>query len=240
MSTSQLSLYFYRDFINNNSNISGRDRNEMCQLAYSFREQKILILIPLVGALLNVLTLIILYLVFKSKEIRRIYSLIQIDLKFLLVVGFIAYLIISLNSALFLTFKVVILVLDLSPCSYIIDGYFCFFSQALVVSVCPQLIFITFVGMFLERCFVSFGFNSKGTLALSFFLLILAIVPISYFLVYDKTTYQNDRVYCGKFTTTFDPTVTLVKYTVVFVDVIISILDLLLLILNKRRIRAYK
>jgi hypothetical protein len=140
MSSNQLSLYRFKDFLNENANISARNRIEMCELAHSFREEKLLIFIVFLSTLLGLINLIVLFLVFKNNEVRRIFSLLHLDLKFLLVLGFANYTISSFNSLAFFGYKTTsLLLIDLPPCYYIMNGYACFYSQSLLASICPQV-----------------------------------------------------------------------------------------------------
>jgi hypothetical protein len=61
----------------------------MCQLAYSFRFNKLILLQVFLMTVLSFATLATLWLIFKSVEMRRIYSLVGLDLKvsFLCAVG---------------------------------------------------------------------------------------------------------------------------------------------------------
>jgi hypothetical protein len=82
--------------------------------------------------------------------------------------------------------------------------------------------------------------KSSGTFGtlMVFFIIIISI--FSTFVMFEPITYKNDRVFCGSAVTTLIPNVVLSKYVLVVADFIISLLDFLLLIFNKRRIRAYK
>jgi hypothetical protein len=240
MSTNQLSLYFYRDFLNENANISGRNRIEMCELAYSFKKEKLLISILSLAILLSIVNLIVLFAIFKNKEVRRIFSLIELDLKFLLVLGFITYILSSLDSLAFFTYKTAILLIDLPPCYYIINGYFCFYFQSVFATLSPQILFFVFFAMFIERCCISFGLKSNGILGALLFILIMAITPVAHFKMFDQRQFENERIYCGKLLTTISQHITHAEYGSITVHFIISLMDFCLLIYNKRKIRAYR
>jgi hypothetical protein len=239
MSNSQL-VYFYRDFLNENANISIRDRNQMCGLAYSFRNEKFLIFTLFILALVSLFTLIMLYVVYKNKEVRRIFSLTHIDLKFILVVGFSNYIVMTLNSLIFFLYQMSILLIDLSPCSYITSGFFCVHIQKLCVSICPVVSNYVFFAMFLERCYISFGFKSKGTFGFLLALIISVTTISAYFIQYEAKYYDYDRVFCSSILTLYDENVNYVIYATVTFEFTISILDFGLLLFNKWRIRAYK
>ena len=79
----------------------------MCALAYSFRQQYVFVIMDLMLCLLSLLTLVMLWKVFKNKELRRLYSLVEADLKMLFWVGFGAYLMGALNSFVYYGYKFV-------------------------------------------------------------------------------------------------------------------------------------
>lgn len=161
MSNNQ-SLYFYRDFLNDNANISARNRNEMIALSHSFRDQKLLIFTLFILALWSLFTLIMLYVVFKSKEVRRIFSLTHLDLKFIVITGGLTYLLSSINSLLFFSYQLsILLILDFGPSFYISSGTTCFWSQNLFVSLCPLVSILVCAAMFLERCYISMCCDRK-------------------------------------------------------------------------------
>ena len=88
--------YYYRSYMNENSNITLN--GEACQIAQSFRQQKILIFINLVLALTSLLTLFVVHKVCKCK---RIYMLVDLDLKIVFIAGLLMYVISSVNSLIF-------------------------------------------------------------------------------------------------------------------------------------------
>jgi hypothetical protein len=232
--------YLYRDFSNEHANISNRDRNEMCMLAYSFRNEKLLIFTLFLLAFLSFLTLILLYFVYKSKEVRRIYSLVESDLKFIFVIGFISYVVASLNLFIFFSYQFTILLIDLPACFYVTSGYFCFYAQIPFTSICPVICLFVFYTMFLERCWASFGFKSDGKFSVLLTFLILTLFPVLQFAILDPKIYENERVFCASIITTFDSNFKSAAYATVVFDFAISLMDFVLLMINKRRIQAYK
>jgi hypothetical protein len=212
----------------------------MCILADSFRHQNLLILTLFLLSLLGFLTLILLYLVYTNIEVRKIFSLIQLDLKFLLIVGLINYTISSLNSMLFFGYQFIILLINLPMCSYITDGRFCFYVQNPFAGICPLICLFLFFAVFVERCYVSFGLKSNGAFGLILSIFIVTF-PISLqCALFNSKSYVNERVFCASAFTTFDPNVVSGAYVSVIFDFIISLFDFFLLLFNKRRIQAHK
>jgi hypothetical protein len=232
--------YFYRDFYNDRANISDRDRNEMCLLAYSFRNEKLLIFTLFLLAFLSFLTLILLYFVYKSKEVRRIYSLVESDLKFIFVIGFISYVVASLNLFIFFSYQLSILLLDLPACFYVTSGYFCFYAQISFITICPVICLLVFFIIFLERCFISLGYSFNGSFAVLLILLILTLFPLLRLEIFDPKSYENQRIFCGCALTMYDPNVSFAAHSTILFDFAISLMDFVLLMINKRRIQAYK
>jgi hypothetical protein len=68
-------------FMNENANLSLKNREEICLLAHSFRERFDIIAINGLNTLMSILTLLFLYLLCNCKEILRIWALIGKDLK---------------------------------------------------------------------------------------------------------------------------------------------------------------
>jgi hypothetical protein len=233
-------VYLYRDFLNENANVSARDRNEMCGLAYSFRQEKGLIFLLFIMALLSLLITILLYFIYKNKEVRRIYFLTELDLKFILMVGFVSYTISGINSLIFFVYQFAILLMDLSPCSYITSGFFCVHIQKLFVTVCPLISLLVFFAMFLERCYISLGLRSNGIFGFLLAFFIVAI-PISIHVgMSEPKTYKDDRIFCGSILTRYEGVITYRAYISVIFEYVISLLDFCLLLYNKRRISAYR
>lgn len=234
-----LDVYLYGDFLNENANISTRNRTEMCDLAYSFKKQKLLIFTLFILTLLSIFNMTLLYFIFRNKEVRRIYSLTHPNLKFILVVMFMNYTAASLNSFVFFTYKIIILFLPLPACSYIIDGLFCFYSQFTFVSLCPVISFFAFFAAFLERCYTSIGFRIHRIFGLLLASVIL-LPALFNFTVFDPKIYQNERLFCASFLTTFESNFTFVAISSIIFEFAIGIGDFLLVLYNKRRIRIYK
>jgi hypothetical protein len=232
--------YTYQDFLGDNSNISGRNRSELCAMAYSFRQETLLIFILFILASLNALTLITLYLVYKNREVRRTLSLIHLDLKLILILWFSAYVVASLDSFAFFAYQVVILLIDLSPCSYLISGYFCFYAQIAFTSFCPAICLLLFFAMFLERFYTSIGLSSNGTFGfiLCFFTMVISILSLP--MIFNSSTYESERIFCGSAITVFDPNVTSAAYLSIIFDFAITLMDFFLLIFNRRKMQAYK
>lgn len=233
-------VYYFRDFINDNANISTKNRSELCALAYSFRKENSIILVNFGLSLLSLLLLILIYFVYKNKEFRRVFSLVELDLKIIIVTGALTYIISSINSFLFYAYYFLILLIDLPPCSYIIDGFYCMLSQSLFVSVCSMALLTFFFAIFLERCYVLMGFKGKGIFGGILAIFIVIMAPIPQLIVVDKSMYLNDRVYCGLMLTKLDPNIISVAYSVIAFDFSVSLLDGCLFLVNKRRISAYK
>lgn len=74
-------LYYYKDFMDENSNLSLKSWDEMCDLAYSFKEDYFIIFVCLINWIFSLLTIILLFQIFKSKELKRVYFLSDLDLK---------------------------------------------------------------------------------------------------------------------------------------------------------------
>jgi hypothetical protein len=212
----------------------------MCRLAYSFRQQKSLIAINFTLSLLSLLTIILLYLIHKNKESRRIFSLVELDLKLIVITGGLTYLLSSINSFLFYGYYFMILLIDLPPCYYISNGFNCMLGQSFFWAIGSITILLCFFAMFLERCYISFGFKSKGTFGFLLALIISVTTISAYFVQYEAKYYDYDRVYCGMALTHLDRNVTSAAYFVIIIDFAVSLMDFGLFIINKRRIRAYK
>jgi hypothetical protein len=78
---SNSSTYLYMNYLNANANLSLKNHEDNCLLAYSFRERKDIVLLNLSMAILNVFTLFLMYLLCKNKEMRRLWSIFGADLK---------------------------------------------------------------------------------------------------------------------------------------------------------------
>ena len=115
-----ISTYPYSSFNGVNANLSLKPYELVCEIAYEFTQSKTLIFINAIQCLLSGATVVLLYLIFKTKELRRVYSIIDLDLK----VGFdgclkhstitdsntprpVSYTIASINSTLFFFYKFV-------------------------------------------------------------------------------------------------------------------------------------
>lgn len=73
--------YYYSDFLKDNANLSLKNHDEVCEVAYSFRKNNSIFGMVFLNALLSLLTLVLLYLLMRCKEMRRVWSLIDLDLK---------------------------------------------------------------------------------------------------------------------------------------------------------------
>jgi hypothetical protein len=232
--------YFYRDFINKNADISTRNRIEMHALAYSFRQEKLIIFLNFIVSSLSALTLFMLFKIYKCAEIRRIFSIVDPGLKMLLIIGFVVYILGALNSTIFFGYKFSILLFDFGPLFYIWSGEACFWTQIAYMSICTIINFIVFFATFLERLYVSIGFRSNGKFGCFLVFLISIINLIIQIKLYSPKKYQNERVYCGSFVTDFDSNTMSTLYSLIVVDFTISLMDFFLLLFNRRKIRAYK
>lgn len=67
--------------MNENANLSSKDREEVCDLAYSMRNYYPIVLICFLNSFISLLTLILLFFIWRSKELKRVYSLSGLDLK---------------------------------------------------------------------------------------------------------------------------------------------------------------
>jgi hypothetical protein len=233
-------ISFDRDFINENANISTQNRTEIYALAYSFRQEKLLILINFILSSLSALTLFMLLKIYKCAEIRRIFSIVDLGLKILLLFGYSAYTVGAFNSMLFFGYKFSILLFDFGPLFYIWSGDACFWSQLIFISTCSLINFFVFFATFLERFYVSIGFKSNGKFGFFLVFLISALVVIIQLKLYEPENYKNERIYCDNLTSTFDSNLMLTLYGLIVVDFTISLMDFFLLLFNKKRIRAYK
>jgi hypothetical protein len=233
-------VYFYRDFINENANISTRNRTEMYALAYSFRQEKLLILLNFILSLFSAITLFMLWKVYRCVEMRRIFSIVDSGLKLLLLFGYSAYIVGAVNSMLFFGYKFSILLFDFGPLFYIWSGKACFLAQVTFMSTCSLIIFSVFFATFVERLYVSIGLRSNGTFGCFLVFLILAQIIIFHLTLYEPKNYENERVYCSNILTTIDSNVMSSLYGSIVSDFVISLMDFALLVVNKRKIRAYK
>jgi hypothetical protein len=85
----------YLHFLNENANLSLKNRDQMCQIAKGFRmELKILFIVGL-QTVASLSTLVLLALLYKDREIRRLMNIINLDLK----AGFFWFLILNLNRS---------------------------------------------------------------------------------------------------------------------------------------------
>jgi hypothetical protein len=232
--------YFYRDFVNENANISTRNRTEMYALAYSFRQEKLLILINFILTSLSALTLFILLKIYKCDEMRRIFSIVDPGLKIILFLGYFAHIVGAFNSTLFFGYKFSILLFDFGPLFYIWYGNSCFWTQFTFVSTRSFINFSVFFATFIERVYVSIGFKSNCKFGCFLVFLILTLTLNGQIKLCDPKNYENERVYCDNLITMIDSNVILSLYILVMIDLTISLMDFCLLLFNKRRIRAYK
>lgn len=194
--------------------------SEVCAISYSFRQEKLLILANFSLCLISLLTLILLYVVYINREFRRIFSLVELDLKLIVVTGAIAYLISSISSFLFFGHQFVILMIDLSPCAYISNGFNCMVAQSFHASICMIANFLFFIGMFLERLYVFMGFNGRGFFGGIISLLIIILCPLPQLIITDESMYKNDRVYCGMVLTKLDPNVSFTAFEILIIDIL--------------------
>jgi hypothetical protein len=141
---------------------------------------------------------------------------------------------------MFFTYGVIILLLDLPISFYIWRGENCFYPQILFTTIGPQIgLLIVFV-MFLERAYISMGFQSNGTLGFILSLFSVILPPAVQVPMFNPKQYENERVFCGSPLTTFDPKIITYIYFGMIFDFSITLLDFSLLLYNKRKIQAYK
>lgn len=62
-------------------NLTFKSRDELCETAYRLKSEKILFSVVFSQTILSGFTILFLYLCFKSKQIRHVYSIINNDLK---------------------------------------------------------------------------------------------------------------------------------------------------------------
>jgi hypothetical protein len=186
-------IYTLKDFLDGKIDILSLNRSEICDFAYSFRQQKALIFTNLLFLLLSLLTLLFIYLVYINREFRRIFSLIELDLKIIVLTGALSYLISSISSSLFYGVYFIILLMDLPPCTYIINGTNCMWAQSPFASICTIASLLFFFAMFLERAAASIGLNGRGFFGGILSLLIVIVSPLPQLLVFDKKMYSDDR-----------------------------------------------
>jgi hypothetical protein len=233
-------VYLYGYFMNKYANISTRNRAEMYALAYSFRQEKLLILIHFILSSISALTLFMLFKIYKCAEIRRIFSIVDLGLKIPLFFGLFAYIIGALNSMLFFGYQFSILLFDFGPLFYIWSGDACFWTQIVFMLTCSFIVFFVFFATFLERLYVSIGFRSNGKLGCLLIVLICTLTAIIHINIYNPTKYENERVYCDNPLSADDVNLMFMLRGVILADFMISLMDFGLLLFNKRRIRAYK
>jgi hypothetical protein len=74
-------VYYYSDFIRQNADLSLKNSSEMVALAYSFRQQTSIIFIDVLQAVSSLLALVFIYCCVRSSEMRRVFSIVELDLK---------------------------------------------------------------------------------------------------------------------------------------------------------------
>jgi hypothetical protein len=94
--------------------------------------------------------------------------------------------------------------------------------------------------MFVERCCISFGVKSNGSLGGIFSFLIVVGTSIAHLIIFNKKNFENDRLYCTKLLTVVDHNITNVEFVAIAIQFTVSLLDFLLLLYNKQKIQEYK
>lgn len=177
---------------------------------------------------------------YKNSEVRRIFSLTQLDLKFILLAGFINYAVMSINLFLFFGYQILILIFNFNRSFYVWTVKQCLFSQGIFTTISPQIGILLIFAMFLERLYISIGFKSNGTFG--FLLSFFSVVLVSFFQysIANSKTYEKERVFCGGGQIALNSKVFSNTFFLIIFDFTITIFDFLLLLVNKWKIRSYK